>query len=172
MKRIVVAIAQLAMVAAAGQAGAAKYKMFLGEQVPCGFMRSCPGGPAGIPKGATIDAFLPGKVTVVAGDSITFSSATFHPVSYAPRVPSLFRPTGQPLTGFDDAAGDPFWFNGRPKLAYNGLAFAPYGPKTVSGKTATSSGALSPGGPNAKPATFAYTFPQAGTYKLFCSVHP
>src|SRR5262249_32157546 len=39
---------------------------------------------------------------------------------------------------------------------------------------ATSSGALSPqgNGPNAKPATFTYSFPKAGTFKLFCTVHP
>jgi plastocyanin len=175
MKRVTIAVAMLASLVAAGQAGAANYKVFLGEQVPCGFAK-IPGCPAGVPKGATLNQFLPGKVTIVAGDSITFSSATFHTVSYAPKPPPLLLPdpAKAKYSGFNDAAGNPFWFNGQPKLIYNGEAFGPYGPKTVSGSTPTSSGALSPtgNGPNAKPATFTYTFPKAGTYKLFCSVHP
>jgi plastocyanin len=173
MKRIVVAIATLAMVAAAGQAGAANYNVFLGEQVPCGFIR-CPGAPPNIPKGATLNSFLPKKVTIVEGDSVTFSSATFHTVTFAPKEPPLFvpDPAKGKYNGFLDSANEPFYFNGRPKMIYNGAAFAPYGPKTISGSTPTSSGALSPNGPKAKPATFTYTFPKAGTYKFFCTVHP
>jgi plastocyanin len=173
MRRVILTTAILTALAAAGQAGATNYKVFLGEQQPCGFM-PCPGAPANIPKGATLDDFFPGKVTIVAGDTITFSSAIFHTVTYPAKFPSFFKPTGEKYNGFNDAAGDPFWFNGRPKLAYNLAAFGPYGPKTISGNTPTSSGALSPSGqgPNAKPATFTYTFPKAGTYKLICTIHP
>src|SRR6266498_1060764 len=175
MKRVIVAVAMLAALTAAGQAAAANYKVFLGEQQPCGFMH-CAGAPANIPKGTTLDEFLPGKVTIVAGDSITFSSASFHTVSYGKKPPGFFLsdPAKGKYAGFLDAAKQPFFFNGRPKLIYNPSAFGPFGPKTISGTTATSSGALSPqgNGPNAKPATFTYTFPKAGTFKLFCSVHP
>jgi plastocyanin len=174
MRRVIVTTAVLGALVVVGQAGAADYTMYLGEQQPCGFMK-CPGAPANIPKGTLLDDFFPGRVTIVAGDRITFSSATFHTVSYVAKFPSLFMPTGQKYNGFDDAAGDPFWFNGRPKLAYNLKAFGPFGPKTISGKTPTSSGALSPTGPpgpNTKPATFTYSFPKAGTYKLICTIHP
>ena len=71
-----------------------------------------------------------------------------------------------------DAAGNPFYFVGLPKLIYNGQAFAPYGPRTVSGSTPLSSGVLSPAGPKAKPATVTLSFPKAGSYKLYCTVHP
>jgi len=163
--RIVIVGVLLAALVAAGQAGAADYKVFLGEQGP---------PPAGTPKGATLDLFLPKTVTINAGDTVTFSSATFHTVTYTPKPPPLFvgDPKKGKYSGIDDAAGNPFYFNGLAKLIYNGLAFAPFGPHTVSGSTPASSGALSPAGPKAAPATFAFTFPKAGTYKLICTVHP
>jgi plastocyanin len=81
-------------------------------------------------------------------------------------------PAGGKYTGISDAAGKSFWFNGLPKLAYNPAAFGPFGPKAITPGTAASSGALSPAGPHAAPATFTFSFPKAGTYRLFCSVHP
>jgi plastocyanin len=176
VKRFLLATAVLVVAfAAAGQARAAEYKVFLGEQAPCGFAK-IPGCPAGVPKGTTLDDFFPGRVTIVAGDTVTFSSAIFHTVTYAPKRPDQVVP--DPAKGkyaeLKDAAGDPFYFMGLSKLIYNGLAFAPFGPKAISGSTPASSGALSPqgNGPNAKPATFTFTFPKAGTYKLLCTVHP
>lgn len=174
MKRVGIGIALLAALTIASQAAAATYPVFLGEQVPCGFIPHCPGGPAGVPKGSTLDAFLPGSVTINAGDSVTFSSASFHTVTYGGKPAALFTP--DPAHGkystLADAGGSPFYFVGLPKAIYNGGVFAPFGPHTISGSTATSSGVLSPAGPKAKPVTFTYTFPKPGTYKLFCSVHP
>ena len=74
--------------------------------------------------------------------------------------------------GIVDAAGQPFYFDGRPKFIYNLAAFGPFGPKTISGKTPVSSGGMSPQGPKAPPATATYTFPQAGSFKLVCTLHP
>jgi plastocyanin len=174
VKRLVVAAA-LAVVTAvvAGQALAADYKVFLGEQVPCGFAK-IPGCPAGIPKQTTLDEFFPGKVTINAGDTITFSSAIFHSAAYGLKQPelALADPKKEKYASLADAAGKPFYFVGLAKSIYNGQAFGPFGPKTISGGTPTSSGALSPAGPNAKPATYTYTFPKAGTFKLLCTVHP
>ncbi len=164
--------AAVAALAVAGQATAANYQMMLGESQPCGFAK-CP-GVTGVPKGTTLDEFLPGKVTVNAGDTVTFSSSSFHTVSYAPRPPALIMidPAKGKYASLDDAAGSPFYFAGLAKFIYNPAAFGPFGPKTISGSTPTSSGALSPAGPKAKPATYTYTFPSAGTYHLFCSIHP
>jgi plastocyanin len=162
----------VAALAFAGQAAAANYQVMLGEQQPCGFIK-CP-GVVGVPKGTTLDLFLPGKVTVKTGDTVTFSSATFHTVTYTPKRPGLLMP--DPAKGkyapLEDAAGSPFYFSGLAKFVYNGLAFAPYGPKVIAGPTPTSSGALSPSGPKAKPATATYAFSKAGTYQLFCTIHP
>jgi plastocyanin len=164
VKRVISITAILASLAVAGQASAANYKVFLGEQ-------SRP--PAGVPKGTTLDVFLPQTVTINAGDSVTFSSATFHTVSYG-KAPTLIVP--DPAHGKyapeQDAAGKDFFFNGLAKFIYNGQAFAPFGPKTITAGVPASSGALSPSGPKAKPVTFTFTFPKAGSYKLFCSIHP
>lgn len=167
MKRLISIVAILAGMVVVGQASAANYKVFLGEQAR---------PPAGTPKGATLDLFLPGTVTINVGDSVTFSSASFHTVSYAPKPPALLLsdPAHGKYTGITDAAGQNFWFEGLPKLIYNPAAFGPYGPHTITPGTPASSGVLSPtgNGPKAKPATFTFTFPKAGTFKLFCSVHP
>jgi plastocyanin len=174
VKRLFVATAlAVAVSVAAGQALAADYKVFLGEQVPCGFAK-IPGCPAGIPKQTTLDEFFPKQVTINAGDTITFSSAIFHSAAYGLKQPNfvLADPKKGKYASIADAAGKPFYFTGLAKAIYNGEAFGPFGPKTISGKTPTSSGGLSPAGPNAKPATHTYSFPQAGTFKLICTVHP
>ncbi len=175
MKRFFIVGAIVLAACAAGQARAADYKVFLGEQAPCGFA-PIPGCPAGVPKGATLDAFFPGRVTIAAGDSITFSSAIFHTATYGIKAPPLLMPdpAKAKYTDMDDTAGDPFYFVGLAKFIYNTRAFGPFGPKTISGKTPASSGALTStgNGPNAKPGTFTFTFPKAGTYKFICTVHP
>jgi len=139
--------------------------MFLGEQ-------SRP--PAGTPKGATLDEFFPGKVTVAVGDNITFSSASFHTVAIGGKAPTQVMPDPAhgKYSGINDAAGKPFYFNGLGKFIYNAGAFAPYGPHVARPGVKASSGVLSPNGPKAKPATFTFSFPAAGTYHFFCSIHP
>src|SRR5262245_59037083 len=161
LKRLLVAtaVAVALSIAAAGQAGATDYKVFLGEQVPCGFAK-IPGCPAGIPSQTTLDSFFPSKVTIAAGDTITFSSSTFHSVAYGLKQPAFFmadpaKGKYAPLSGADN---DPFFFVGMAKAIYNGQAFGPFGGKTI-GSGPTSSGGLSPqgNGPNAKPGTFTYS---------------
>jgi plastocyanin len=140
--------------------------VFLGEQT------EIPGGFKKYP--ATLNQFMPSRLTIAAGDKVTFSSAGFHTVTYTPKPIPLLVPDPKKgtYTGITDAGGQPFYFDGRPKLIYNPLAFGPFGPKTVSGKTPASSGALSPQGPKSPPATATYTFPTPGTYKLVCTLHP
>jgi plastocyanin len=157
--------ALVAALTGAGQAAAADYKVLLGEQAP---------GPAGTPKGTELAQYFPKTVTVNAGDSVTFSSATGHTATYAPQRPPLVLsdPAKGKYAPYDDAAGNPFFFAGHPKLIYNGPAFAPFGPKTVTPGTPVSSGILAPRGPKAPPATIKFTLPKAGTYKFNCTLHP
>ena len=129
-------------------------------------IRHVPGLPAGIPKGTTLNQFFPGKVTIVAGDTVTFSSATFHTVTYghqaagallprsgegaSTRAPTTRRTTRSTSTGWRSSSTT------RRRSARSARRRSP-------GKTPTSSGGSSPAGPKAKPATFTYTFPKAGT---------
>ena len=131
---------------ATGAPSASTYTVFLGDQ------SEIPGGFKKYP--VFINQFLPSTLTIAAGDSVKFSSASFHTVTYNPKpIPLLVPdPAKGTYSGIVDAAGQPFYFEGRPKLAYNPQAFAPFGPKTISGKTPASSGALSPRGPKAPPA--------------------
>jgi plastocyanin len=148
------------------RATCATYTVYLGEFAPPpASLRKIPG---------TINQFLPSTVVIAAGDSVTFSSASFHTATYAPKPFPLVLPDPAKGTydGLDDAAGAPFYFNGMGKFVYNPLSFGPFGPKTISGKTPVSSGALSPAGPKAPPATATYAFPKPGTYRLFCTLHP
>jgi plastocyanin len=167
-----VAVAALGVPGAAMPAhstsSATTYTVFLGEQGP---------PPAAIRKlrlfGA-MNQFMPSKLVIASGDSVTFSSGSFHTVTYAPKPFPLILPDPAKGTyaGLKDAAGSPFYFDTLGKFIYNGQAFAPFGPKTISGKTPVSSGGLSPRGPKSPPATATYAFPKAGTYHLFCTLHP
>jgi len=166
MRRVAALAVVVAAFAVAGTAQAASWQVSLGEQAP---------PPKGTPKGATLNAFFPSKLAINAGDSVTFASASFHTVTYlGGKAPAaLFAPDpGKTYTGINDAAGNPFYFDGMPKLAYNPAAFGPLGPKTITAGVAASSGALSPAGPKAPPAKATYTFPKAGAFQLVCNVHP
>ncbi len=145
---------------------ATTYKVFLGEQ------SEIPGGFKKYP--VLLNQFMPSTLTIAAGDRVTFSSASFHSATYNPKPIPLLMPDPKKgtYTGIVDSAGQPFYFDGRPTLAYNPLAFGPFGPKVISGKTPVSSGAFGPQGPKAPPATATYTFPKPGAFKVFCTLHP
>ncbi len=156
----------VAGLAFAGAAQAASWTVALGDQGR---------PPAGTPKTAFLDQMMPGRLTINSGDSVTFSSFTFHTATYlgAGRPAPLFvpDPAKGKYTGINDSAGQPFYFDGLAKLVYNGQALGPYGGTTVAGKAPLSTGVLSPSGPK-KPATATLTFPKAGTFHLICQVHP
>jgi len=167
MRRVVALAVVIGALGVAGTAEAASWQVAAGEQAPA---------PKGTPKGATLNAFFPSRLVINAGDSVTFSIATFHTVTYlggkAPAALFTPDPTKGTYTGIADAAGNPFYFDGLPKLIYNPVAFAPGGPKTITAGTPASSGGLSPAGPKAPPAKATYTFPKAGAFQLVCNIHP
>ena len=167
MRKALALAVVMGALAVAGVAQGATWNVAAGEQAR---------PPAGTPKMATLDAFFPSKLVINAGDSVTFSSASFHTVTYTGGKPpaGLFAPDPAKGTydGLMDAAGSPFYFNGLPKLLYNGAAFGPVGGKSVTRGVPASSGVLSPNGPKAPPATVTYTFPKAGVFQLLCNVHP
>ena len=99
--------------------------------------------------------------------------ANFHTVDLPPKGAEdlpLIVPTGTLATGVKDAAGNPFWFNGRsPSLGFNSQLFAASGGKTYSGASRLDSGLpFAPHSPNA----FKVTFTKPGVYRYFCDVHP
>jgi plastocyanin len=160
-------VAVVAGLVVAGAANAGTWTVNVGEQTK---------PPAGTPKGATLNQFFPGRLQVNAGDKVTFKSFGFHTVTYLggkTQGPPGFVPDPQKALyeGITDADGAEFYFNGMMKFVYNVAVFAPFGPKTVSGRVPTSAGAVF--SPNDKrPGTATYAFPKVGQYAIFCQLHP
>jgi len=167
MRKALVLAIGIGALAIAGVAQSATWQVAVGEQTR---------PPAGTPKGASLNTFFPSKLVINAGDSVTFSSASFHTVTYTSGKPpaGLFipNPAGVKYTGINDSAGTPFYFNGMPAFIYNGAAFGPAGGKSITAGVPVSSGVLSPAGPKAPPAKATYSFPKAGVFQILCNVHP
>ena len=129
MKRILIACVAVAALAVPGAAiseghartAASTYTVFLGEQgqpPPAVVKLKLFGG---------MNQFMPSKLVIAAGDKVTFSSGSFHSVTYNPKPIPLFMPDPKKGTyaGLADAAGNPFYFADLGKLIYNPAAFGP-----------------------------------------------
>jgi plastocyanin len=82
----------------------------------------------------------------------------------------FLSPTGQKVANSNDAAGQPFWFNGQDMMGINPALFeSGFGKKRdYNGTKSILSGA--PLAPNLKPMTV--RFRKAGTVRYFCNIHP
>jgi plastocyanin len=119
-----------------------------------------------------VNAFFPSGITIHVGDSVRFLPAGFHTVDIPARgsraVP-LVTPQGT-NSGINDAAGQPFWFNGLPDLNFNPAVFGPGG----LGKRLTYNGTqrVESGAPiSARPQPMTVKFTKVGSYTYFCDVH-
>ena len=119
-----------------------------------------------------INAFFLQRVTINAGDTVKFVQNGFHTIDLPGKSNEdlpLILP-GSTVTGAIDAAGNPFWFNGKlPSLGLNPVLFARSSATTYNGSTRLDSG-LPPNSGAPKP--FLVKFTKPGTYKYFCDVHP
>jgi plastocyanin len=120
-----------------------------------------------------VNAFFPQKVTIHVGDTVSFIRGMMpHTVDIPPvggQDLPLLVPGGL-TSGVKDAAGNPFWFNGKvPSLSLNPLLLA-NGPTkvTYNGTKRVDSGFFL--GKGSAPA-FDVTFTKAGVYKVFCDIH-
>ncbi len=124
--------------------------------------------------GAGVDNFLINRVTINAGDTVDWSGASlaggFHTVDIPAKGGAdlpLIVPSGGLVSGALDAAGNPFWFNGKvPNLGFNPSLGGPSGGTTYDGSSRVDSGLPS------SPADFKVTFTKPGVYRYFCDVHP
>jgi len=124
--------------------------------------------------GSDVNDFFPHGVTIHVGDKVKFVPTGFHSVQIPPkagRVAPFAAPTGQTVSGSNDALGAPFWFNGQPQLAFNPVLLPPGGfgkHFKYTGKKDIQSGL--PLAPKNKPMTVKFT--KAGRYTYFCNLHP
>jgi plastocyanin len=122
-----------------------------------------------------VNAFFPSSTTIHVGDSVRFLPVGFHNLDLPKKggkPTALITPqAGQTVTGTNDAAGAPYWFNGQPVLGFNLPALAPTG----FGKTFTYTGAkgVQSGLPLVeKPKPLTVKFTKAGSFTYYCDVHP
>jgi plastocyanin len=121
--------------------------------------------------GAEALDFFPHSVTIHQGDTITWNgmSIGFHSIDVPKKGGAdlpLILPTGTTASGLNDAAGNPFWFNGQPNVGFNPALSAASGGKSYDGSTRAESGL-----PLGKPKPYKLRFTKPGTYVYFCDVH-
>ncbi len=121
-----------------------------------------------------INAFFKQKVTIHAGDSVKWVGLVsgFHTIDIPAKggedLPLIVG--GAKVTGVNDAAGNPFWFNGVvPNLAFNTQLLGPTGGTTYNGSSRVDSGLAA--GPHPSD-TLKVKFTKPGVYRYFCDVHP
>ena len=128
--------------------------------------------PAGLPETAALFDFFPRKVTIHAGDKVRYRVNGFGLVYSGPasKVPALAAlDPSAPVSGSNDPAGNPFWFNGQPSPFLNGAVLARAGDgKVEKGQKDVDHDALALGPP--KP--YVLSFAKPGTYKVRDALHP
>jgi plastocyanin len=120
-----------------------------------------------------VDAFFPSTIKVHVNDKVAFTPVGFHNVDLPAKggkAAALFAPTGKKIAGENDAAGQPFWFNGQDQLG-----FAPALLNMLYGKTVSYNGSKGvqsglPLGDKLKPLTVKFT--KKGSFTYYCDVHP
>src|SRR5512133_4273560 len=165
----VLAIAMLGAVCTAPTAGAKTKTVVAGGPPPTANLA----GSAKFPTDLDLNGFFRRRITINVGDSVrwTFSHRVVHTVTFLP--PGQSRPTleppdpAHPDTGFSDAAGVPFWFNGQPSLLIPPDHAFPQGGSSTDGKTYRNSGLSAPA---FKP--YKLKFTKTGTFRYLCLVHP
>jgi plastocyanin len=117
------------------------------------------------------NAFFRRVVTIHKGDSVRWTNNGFHTVTFVPEgesPPGLLVPDpSNPVSGLNDEAGNPFWFNGQPGIGFNPVAAAPQGGKKFDPAVLENSGL--PLGP---PTPYKLKFKRKGTFGYVCLVHP
>jgi plastocyanin len=117
-----------------------------------------------------VNAFFPSQTTIHVGDTVSFAPG-FHNVDFPAKgaKPAPFNvPSGSTASGVNDAAGNPFWFNGLPLVGFNPAILS-------AGKSATFNGKKSVVGPVpvlGPPFAFKVKFTKTGTFTYYCDVHP
>jgi len=143
-----------------------------------GATRSVVAGPAGkvkgTPKDGDVNAFYRKTVTVHVGDKVKWAFAGFHTVTFPAKgkKPPPFvgpDPAGTKIAGVNDAAGNPFWFNGQTRLTLDPLGALPVKGKSYNGSKLVSSGAPLAAG---RPKPYTLKFAKKGSYAYYCTIHP
>ena len=165
MRKLLILAVAAGALATAGPAAAHTWKVHAGQPAK---------PPKGVPGPVFLNQFFPSVLRVHVGDKVTFASDDFHTATFLggrdpASVPLVMPdPAGATYGGITDGVGNPFWFNGLTRFIYNAQVIQPGGSRTVSRSGFHNSGILLFQGKRG----YTFTFTKAGTYKVFCQVHP
>ncbi len=126
--------------------------------------------PPGTPPYADVPQFFPTRTVVRMGDSVRWKFYGFHSIYFPKRGgknASLVAVDASRQYAELDPAGAGFWFNGMKQFVADPAAVFPVGGKTVNGTRVTGSGL-----PQSPKFTYKLSFPKAGTYTYYCTIHP
>jgi plastocyanin len=120
---------------------------------------------------AEVNDFFPHQITIHPGEAIQWQgmSIGFHSIDVPGKGDTdlpFILPTNTTAAGLTDFAGNPFWFNGEPNLAFNPRLFAASGAGSYNGSARADSGL-----PVGRPAPYRLTFTKPGTYVYYCDLH-
>jgi plastocyanin len=125
-----------------------------------------------LPEALEFNDFYRRTVTIRQGDSVRWQFRGFHNVTFparGQRPPPLFASDpSTPIQGVVDAAGAPFFFNGRPRQIIDPRSGLPQGGRSHNPSRLTGSGV--PQGETARPYTLRFT--RLGSFGYVCTVHP
>ena len=144
---------------AAGQATAATKTVYAGPNARL------------TPKDLVVNDFFRRAVTIHQGDSVRWQFRGFHNVVIprrGQRPPAFIAPNASaPYAGVNDEGGQPFWFNGQPRLELGATTLNKQGGSSYDGSALTASG-IALGEP--KPYTVRFT--RRGSFTYYCTIHP
>src|SRR5262249_35428308 len=124
--------------------------------------------PPGAPAGTEPEGFYPDLITIHVGDRVQWRFRGFHDVEFLAhgqkRAAFVITDPVVKAPAQNDAAGQPFWWSGRPALVESPLVRGPLGGTTHSGR-----GGLNSGLPVN---TYTLRFTKTGTYHYKDPVHP
>jgi plastocyanin len=128
---------------------------------------------------ADVPAFFPAKVTIRAGQSITWRIHGFHTITFPganTSLPLVVPHPELPQQSMSDAAGVRFWWAGKaPQLVINPMLVEQRGGATIGRPTDfRNSGIarlLSETGFHGEAAPYTLTFLKPGIYHYFCAIH-
>jgi plastocyanin len=118
------------------------------------------------------NAFLRKTMTVRVGDTVRWQFRGFHTVTFPEQgedPPGFITPGQTQVSGVNDAAGRPFWFNNQvPTLLPSPQGAGPVAGKNYDGTRLRNSG-LPTGTP---PRPYRLKFTRTGSFEYYCVVHP
>jgi plastocyanin len=126
--------------------------------------------PPGLPQTSLPTQFFPRTITIRAGDTVRWPGGGQHTATFLGGAarPPLIAPTATLVSGENDPAGNPFWFNGQPVFGIGRRARTRTKGATFHGTGVRNSGVQIGG----RPKPYELRFNTPGTYRYLCLVHP